>query len=360
MPSRAPPPRSAAAGRLVASPRVESVRCTAPARAGLLGNPSDLYDGRVIALALANFEACVTLTPAERFEIVPGADDRLAYASLREAAAALEAWGCDDGVRLLRAALQQFVARRGGLADLGDDDPRLRFRIAYTTDIPRQVGFAGSSAIVVAALRALSQWFGLPLARAELAELALASEVEALGITAGPMDRVIQAYQGLLWMDFAPPRGAHAYRPLDPSSLPPLFVAWDPRGGEPSRRRHGDVRQRFLRGDPDVRRALASLPPLADEGLRCLERGDADGLMRLVDRNFEIRASIYGPAPVDAELVRLARAAGCVAKLCGSGGAVLGVLREPAHWPRTLASYRAAGFGCARAQVAPPAPETCG
>ncbi len=277
------------------------MRRTAHARAGLLGNPSDLYDGRVIAFALANFRACVTLTPAERFEIEPGADDGLVYPSLREGGAALAAYGCDDGVRLLRAAIQQLVARRGGLADLASDDPRLHFRISYTTDIPRQVGLAGSSAIITAALRALAEWFGLRLARAELAELALACETDALGITAGPMDRVIQAYQGLLWMDFAPPRGAHSYRPLDPELLPPLFVAWDPRGGEPSRKLHGDVRLRFLRGDPGVLRALASLPALADEGLDCLERGDTAGLMRLVDRNFETRASIFPVAEVDAE-----------------------------------------------------------
>jgi glucuronokinase len=329
------------------------VRHTAHARAGLLGNPSDLTDGRVIALALANFTAAVTLEPAERFEILPGADDRLTYPSLREGAAALAAQGCDDGVRLLRAALRQLVARRGGLDDLAGDDPRLRFRIAYTTDVPRQVGLAGSSAIVIAALRALADWFGLRMAKAELAELALACEREELGITAGPMDRVVQAYQGLLSMDFAPPRGPRGYRPLDPGLLPPLFVAWDPRGGEPSRKRHSDVRQRFLRGDPDVRRAFALLPTLADAGLDCLARGDTPALMQLVDRNYETRAAIYPPAPLDAELVRLARAGGAVAKLCGSGGAVLGVLPEGPAWPRLEASYAAAGFGFVRARVAP-------
>jgi len=312
----------------------------------------------VIALALANFRAAVTLEPADAFEIVPGADDRLVYPSLREAAGALSAYGCEDGVRLLRAALKQLVGWRGGLADLPDADPRLRFRIRYETDIPRQVGLAGSSAIVTAALRALAEWFGLLLDPAALSELALACETEELGITAGPMDRVIQAYQGLLWMDFAPPRGAHSYRRLDPGRLPPLFVAWDPRGGEPSRKLHSDVRLRFLRGDADVRHAIASLPTLADEGLRCLEAGDVAGLMRLVDRNFEVRASVFPLAPVDGELVRLARAAGCAAKLCGSGGAVLGVMPESSLWPRVEASYASAGFGIVRAKIAPPVAES--
>ncbi len=337
---------------------MQRVRQTAHARAGLLGNPSDLYDGKVIALSLANFRAVVTLEPADRFEIVPGVDDRLVYPSLHEAASALSAYGCEDGVRLLRAALKKFVDLRGGLADLAASDPRLRFRISYETDIPRQVGLAGSSAIVTAALRALAEWFGLKLAPAALAELALACESEELGITAGPMDRVIQAYQGLVWMDFAPPRGAHGYRRLDANRLPPLFVAWDPRGGEPSRKLHSDVRLRYLRGDPEVRRAIASLPTLADEGLLCLERGDVAGLMALIDRNFATRASVFPLSPVDAELVRLARAAGTAAKLCGSGGAVIGVLPESSLWPALEARYSAAGFGIARASIAPPFAES--
>jgi len=88
---------------------VKRVRREAYARAGLLGNPSDIYGGRVIALALANFRASVAIEPAATLEIVPGADDRLEHPSLREAAAALDAYGCDDGVRLLRACLRKAV-----------------------------------------------------------------------------------------------------------------------------------------------------------------------------------------------------------------------------------------------------------
>src|SRR5262245_16245438 len=116
------------------------------ARAGLLGNPSDLYGGRVLAVALANFRAEVAIEPASEFAIVPGASDRLGYADAREAVAALDAYGCDDGVRLLRAALRKTAELRGGLADLAAGDPRLRFRLSYATDVPRQVGLSGSSA----------------------------------------------------------------------------------------------------------------------------------------------------------------------------------------------------------------------
>jgi len=334
---------------------MSGVRREAYARAGLLGNPADLYEGRAIALSLANFRATVSIEPAERFEIAPGADDRFAYPSLRDAADALDAYGCDDGVRLVRAALRRFVALRGGLADLAASDARLRFRIAYATDIPRQVGLAGSSAIVVAALRALGDWLGPPLPPSELAEAALACETEELGITAGPMDRVIQAFEGLVAMDFKPPRRPQSYRALEPSLLPPLFLAWNPRAGAPSRVQHSGMRQRWLAGDTEVRQVVAELVALADAGVRCLERRDAAGLTELLDRNFAVRARVYPVSDVDRALVELARRAGGVAKLCGSGGAVIGMLRDDAAWPQLESAYAAAGWAAQRARVKRPA-----
>ncbi|HTO55266.1 MAG TPA: GHMP kinase [Myxococcota bacterium] len=334
---------------------MSGVRREAYARAGLLGNPSDLFEGRAIALALANFRATVTIEPAARLELVPGADDRIAYPSLREAAEMLDAYGCEDGIRLLRAALRKAVALRGGLGDLSPDDARLRFRMAYTTDIPRQVGLAGSSAIVTAALRALCDWLGHTLEPPELAEAALACETEELGITAGPMDRVAQAYEGLVAMDFRPPRGPASYRRLDPSRLPPLFLAWNPRGGTPSRVQHSDVRGRWLRGDTEVRRLVGDLVALAAKGEKVIESGDATELAALFDENFELRARVYPVSDVDRALVSIARARGAGAKLCGSGGAVIGGLRDPRAWPSLSRDYAAAGWAAKLARIQLPA-----
>jgi glucuronokinase len=298
---------------------VRRVVARAHARAGLLGNPSDVYEGRAIALSVRDFTAEVEIEPA----------------------AALRCEGEPGGAALLRAAF-------GRLPEARDDQLALRFR----TDVPRQVGLAGSSAIVVAALKALCGWFGVELHPAELAERALAAEVEDLGIVAGPMDRVIQAYEGLLYMDFRAPRGPHSYRRLDPGLLPPLFVAWDPEPGVSSGVAHGDVRARWLRGDPDVRAAMAVFPRLADEGLACLERRDVAGLQRLVDRNFDTRASIWPIRARDFEMVRIGRARGAAVKFCGSGGAVLGVMREAAEWDAIAAAYAEAGYPCLRPRVA--------
>lgn len=294
------------------------------ARAGLLGNPSDVYGGKAIALAVDDFAAEIAVAPA------PG---------LR-----LDA---EEGARrLVRAALAR-------LPEAGEAPVRLSVR----TDVPRQVGLAGSSAIVVGALRALCAWCGVRLHPAELAERALAAEAEELGIVAGPMDRVVQAYGGLVAMDCHAPRGPGSYRRLSPDLLPPLFLAWDPEPGEPSGSAHAEVRARFAAGDPAVRSALARLPRLVDEGLECLGRGDVVGFQRLVDLNFDIRAGIWPLRPRDREMVEIGRCEGAAVKFCGSGGAVLGVMRDPAEYPGLERAYRRAGLRILRPRVGPPTPE---
>ncbi len=298
----------------------EPVSERAPSRLGLLGNPGDVYDGRALGLAIWNFRAEVTVAPAEQL-VLP--DD-------------------PGAASLLRAALGRLP-----------EAPHDRLALRVVSDVPRQVGLAGSSAIVVAALRALARFFAIPLHPADLAERALAAEREDLGFTAGPMDRVVQAYGGLVWMDFRPPRGPRSYRRLDPTLLPPLFVSWNPEPGEASVVAHDDVRARFERGDPEVRRVMDALPVLAEEGVARLEAGDREGFRACMDRNFDLRASIWPLRDRDVELVRVGRAHGAAVKYCGSGGAVVGALAAEAERPAIEKAYAEAGFRCAAPVLEP-------
>ncbi len=78
-----------------------------------------------------------------------------------------------------------------------------RSRPTIETEIPREVGLGGSSAIVIATLRALCALARSRLDPAATAAIALAVETEDLGIAAGPQDRLIQAHEGLLYLDFS-------------------------------------------------------------------------------------------------------------------------------------------------------------
>lgn len=328
------------------------VEASAYARVGLLGNPSDGYGGKAIAFSLGNFRATVTIETCEGFEIASPGGERSAWSDFDAFAAPLDPHEGGDGERLLRAALRRFVLRFPELASA----PASGMRIAYRTDIPREVGLSGSSAIIMACLRALLCYFERQLDADALATLALTTETDELGIAAGPMDRIIQARQGLLWMDFAPLlRGeAPLHRQLEGVELPEMFVAWDPRGGEASGLVHSDIRSRYERGDADVREAMATFPKLVDAGVDALEAGDHDAFAELVDRNFDTRAAIWNLAERDRELVAIGRRHGWAVKQTGSGGAVVGVRRGEASFAAASAEYEAAGYAIIRPQLVGP------
>jgi glucuronokinase len=195
------------------------------------------------------------------------------------------------------------------------------------------------------------EWFETTIEPALLAELALAAEQEDLGIAAGPMDRVAQCYEGVMLMDLREPRSAASYTRLSPEILPPLFVAWDPRGGRSSGRVHQAVRRRWQEGDEEVRRAMADLREMVDLGLTSLERGDHALFRELMDRNFDIRAQLFSIAKPDREMVEIGRSLGAAVKLCGSGGAVVGAPADAGKNGDIEKAYRSAGYQLIRPEV---------
>ena len=60
------------------------IRRTAYARAGLVGNPSDGYNGKTLALIVRNFRAEVTLYEWDRVEVVFSKNDQTCFDSVDE------------------------------------------------------------------------------------------------------------------------------------------------------------------------------------------------------------------------------------------------------------------------------------
>lgn len=325
----------------------------APARAGLLGNPSDVYGGKTLAFAYQNQFASVHIAAAEQFTLADGAPGQLDFARPETLTHALHSPNTSTGERLLRAALIRFGARFPQLRELPSGDPRLHFSLQFQSTIPMQVGLAGSSAIIVAALRALCHWFSVELPPHAIAETALAAETEELHITAGPMDRVIQAFGGVLLMDFAQPQSSHSYQRIEARSLPPLVIAWDPNGSEPSGAVHQEVRKRWLANDPAVRTAIARFPALVDAGMKALSKGDPQAFRNAVDENFDTRAGIWRVRARDHEMIAIARQRGAAAKFAGSGGAIVAVLRSEEDAPSLESAYQTAGYRTLRPVLAP-------
>ena len=118
-----------------------------------------------------------------------------------------------------------------------------------------QVGLAGSSAIVTATLKCLMHFFNLTqsdLPKEVQPQFILDVEKSELHINAGLQDRVIQVYEGLVFMDFSQDlmkeNGHGNYSYINVANLPRLFLAYltDP---SDSGRIHSDVYSRWKKGD---------------------------------------------------------------------------------------------------------------
>ncbi len=317
---------------------MELLRRRAYARAGLVGNPSDGYFGKTISLTLKNFWAEVVLYEWDEIEIVLSQDDRSRFGSVQDLVHDVRLHGYYGGVRLVKATIKRFVefCQQNELA-LHDRN----FSVRYQSNIPRQVGLAGSSAIIVATLRALIDFYHVEIPRQVLPSLALSIESGELGIAAGLQDRVIQVYGGLVYMDFAKERmtqqmgfACGVYEPLDPDILPPLYLAFSPEVGEPTEVLHNPLRARFLAGDPAVIAAMQKFAGLAAEAYEALEQSDVPRLSALMDENFNTRRSICQLAASHIQMIEVARAAGASAKFAGSGGAIIGVCFDDVMFAR--------------------------
>lgn len=315
---------------------------SAPARVGLLGNPSDGYGGRTLGLAVPAFEAIVEVEPSDRLEIVESDDDRPVWSSLADLVERVDRHGYGTGPQLLAATVRTLADVAASVGHPGFD--RLGAVIRYRTTIPRSVGLAGSSALVVAALRALGEVTGLELPPPVLASVALRVETEQLGITAGLQDRVVQSLGGLVAMNFGETTVdarfgvSHGYyHQLDPSALPPLYVAYREGAAEPSDGYHRRLRARFEQGDTTVRDTLHHLAGLAVEGEAALRWHDGDRFAELLGENMLLRHRL-GPLPdSQLELVDAAERAGSPATFAGSGGAVVGAYADAEQLDRVAA-----------------------
>lgn len=279
----------------------------APARAALAGNPSDGYGGAVLAVAIEDLAAEVQAWRARALRVSP--ESTLVEAAVRRFARHLEPEATDTALE-------------------------------WRTSIPLGVGLGGSSAIVVATLRALSALYSVRLAPVEQAALALAVETEDLRIEAGPQDRVAQAFGGLTYMEFRdPPR----YESLDPLVLPPLVIAWRADTGGHSGNVHVGLRARFERGDDEVRAAMRRLGELARAARDALESGDLGMFAACIGGTFDERRRLLALDRRHVAMVETAHGCGASANYTGSGGAIVAVCRDEEHRLAVAQAMRSAG-----------------
>jgi glucuronokinase len=299
------------------------------ARAGVLGNPSDVYHGRALSIVIRNFQATVSLEESSQLRIEPYPGEEDVFKDVADLADSVSRQGYYGGSRLIKAAIKVFYDHCRGE---GLSLPTRSFTARYRSAVPRQVGLAGSSAIITAAFRALMSFFDVEITETVQPNLILSAERDELGITAGLMDRVAQVFEGLVFMDLSrdamEETGHGAYEPLDPDLLPNLYVAHHPGPTKVSGRVHEGLRARWERGDPEAKETIGRIAELASEGRTALLEGDHTTFSALMDENFDLRRRVMHISDWDLALVDKARRLGASAKLTGSGGAIIGTVES--------------------------------
>ncbi|XP_042461288.1 glucuronokinase 1-like isoform X2 [Zingiber officinale] len=288
----------------------EVIERRAYARIGLLGNPSDVYFGRTISLSIANFSATVRLEPSQDLVIRPHPfHDLVSFSSIRHLVNRLQSEGYYGGVRLLMATCKIFYKY---CCDQNIELKEGNFTLSYDTNIPRQTGLSGSSAIVCAAFNCLLDFYKVRhLVKVEIRPDLILNAEKELGIVAGLQDRVAQVYGGLVYMVLHMTSVRNIWTTLDMVYTPPWILVF------------------FL---PFILYMLRIQVILG----RQMFGDDALGSLNI-------------------KMIEVARSVGAACKFTGSGGAAVAFCPEgPAHVQLLEEACNKAGFTVAKVEVVPP------
>ena len=309
------------------------------ARAGLIGNPSDGYGGKTIAVPVRNFSAAVRLWERPDRIVIP--HDESEFDSIEQLFEYTSTKGFYDAGRLVKAAIAVFFEH---LLNTNKKFTRKKFEIDYETSIPRMVGLAGSSAIIAGTMKCLQDFYDVKIKPEIQANLILASETEKLGISAGLQDRVVQSFDDLICMDFseqafASNNGKYGhYEVLDKHLLPNLYLLYHANPSE-SGRIHSNIGARYHNQDPEVSKpvkaAMKQFANLTDQFRKALSKRDSQKCAQLQNQNFDLRRELCGEEIIgedNLEMITLPREVGCSSKFSGSGGAVIGVFPNESYY----------------------------
>lgn len=332
------------------------VVASAPGRAGLLGNPSDMYGGTVIAVAVPR-RAFVAIRPAPRLRLtaldanldltVQSPDDLRLVAPPAGAAAARM-----TSTELAAARRSTYLnVLKAVIAAQGMQEDRVEIRC--WSDVPPSAGLSSSSALLVAALHATNAWLKREIPPHQFAETAREIEFSRMGVTCGFQDFYATTFGGLLCMDFRDKehwRGpsvdplATVEPLLDADVLLPFVLAHTGRQRD-SGETHRPLRARWVEGDREVRAAMQALGSIARQTKRAVLSKDWPAVGAAMNAAHGHIAAVGGSGPVvDALIEQALRLGACGAKLAGAGlgGTIIAMHDDPPWFAKRIVEHGAA------------------
>ena len=320
------------------------VVCSAPGRASIIGNPTDMYGGAILACSVG-MRARTTITPCDSLTLVAGGSEcRIAgREDLRPR---------DDWFDVPRAILD-YLRLTG-----------LKCRIEYGSELPVGSGMSSSTAVMASLTLALLTWQGRKLDYYRLAELVRYVELNHLKIMGGYQDAYMCTFGGLNYIDF---RGKQFYREEEAelfATVEPLstyvqrlpFVLGLTGVRHSSNAVHRPLRERWLEGEPEVVNGYRRIAELALMGKKALLLQDWATLGKCMNENHAIQRDLGGSGESNERLIAVALDAGAPgAKLAGAGdgGTIIALWPQEDASPLEAALTSAGASACYRLQVAP-------
>jgi D-glycero-alpha-D-manno-heptose-7-phosphate kinase len=172
------------------------VRSKAPLRLGLAGGGTDiadyynLYGGYVLNATIDMYAYC-TIEPSDNGKIIFDAADM----GVREEYEAAPPLPLSNKLRLHTGIYNRIV-----LDFL--DGRALSFKMTTHSDAPAGSGLGSSSTMVVAIIKAFTEWLNLPLGEYDIASLAYKIEREDLQLAGGKQDQYAATFGGFNFMEF--------------------------------------------------------------------------------------------------------------------------------------------------------------
>jgi D-glycero-alpha-D-manno-heptose-7-phosphate kinase len=172
------------------------IRSKAPLRLGLAGGGTDistyynLYGGYVLNAAIDMYAYC-TLEPLENDKIIFNAAD-LDVIEEYNAAPSLPS----------SAKLPLHTGIYNRIVSLFCGGKPLSFKLTTYSDAPAGSGLGSSSTMVVAIIKAFTEWLNLPLGEYDIASLAYSIERIDLQLAGGKQDQYAATFGGFNFMEF--------------------------------------------------------------------------------------------------------------------------------------------------------------
>lgn len=172
------------------------IRSKAPLRLGLAGGGTDIsayyniYGGYVLNAAIDRYAYC-TIEPNDKGRI----DFFAADLDVKETFEAQNELPINNQLKLHTGIYNRIVR------DFCGGKP-LSFNMTTYSDAPAGSGLGSSSTMVVAIIKAWTEWLNLPLGEYDMASLAYTIEREDLALAGGKQDQYAATFGGLNFMEF--------------------------------------------------------------------------------------------------------------------------------------------------------------